>query len=83
MNKQKTTTIRRGNTELLKDFFGITVKAVKKAKLRRKHRVIRELESNGFSVEKSGKEWNVWVKGDGSTIAIYDRLWDIPLTNPV
>ena len=64
---------------LLIDVFYVTIKN-KKA---RKNKTISALNDNGYHCEKNGREWEVWHKDDHGVVAHYDRLSDIPLSNPV
>lgn len=40
--------------------------------------IIAKLKLAGYEVERDGREWEVWKRGDSSTVAVYNRLSDIP-----
>jgi hypothetical protein len=69
---------------VLSDIFYIDVPAKKKKT--RKSKIIQELESRGYVVEKCRNccgNWEVYKEGDCGSVAVYDRLRDIDMGNPV
>ena len=69
---------------VLSDIFYID--APIKKKKRRKSKIIQQLESKGYVVEKNRTcygNWEVYKEDDCSSVAVYDRLRDIDINNPV
>ena len=54
-----------------------------KPRKKRKHKVIQALESKGYCIEKEGREWCVWHPKKQGVEAIYSRLKDIDINEPL
>ena len=75
----KTKNKKVNDFNILSGFFYVPAKK----KATRKSKIVTQLESRGYIIEKYNRTWEVWKDGKSDSVAVYDRLRDIDINNPV